>query len=184
MNLRLSGGGCSLDRTALRAQFPLTGKNTGIFLRFYLANDLAHHSILLNIGHLPCPAPNTAQIKQGIILGYQGIEFGLSGNIRANIPPQYLALLPTSSGLMLSKCLRDSAHYFSPACREKYVALPLVKLSLSGAEPPRWFCKELVAYEWRRRQVRPRTRLFPAGRRYTCACPPSINSIPLKINRK
>ena len=41
------------------------------------------------------------------------------------------------------------------------------------------FCKKFVAYEWRRRLLRPRTRLSPPGQHYTCACPPSINSIPL-----
>jgi hypothetical protein len=35
-NLIGRGGGCSLERTALRAKFPLTGKNTGNFLRFCL----------------------------------------------------------------------------------------------------------------------------------------------------
>jgi hypothetical protein len=41
------------------------------------------------------------------------------------------------------------------------------------------FRKKLVAYKWRRRSLRPRTRLFPPGLPCTCACPPSINSIPL-----
>jgi hypothetical protein len=41
-----------------------------------------------------------------------------------------------------------------------------------------------VAYEWRRRLLRPQTRSFPYAQRNTCACPLSTSSIPLKINWK
>jgi hypothetical protein len=33
---KVNGGGCSLERTALRNQFPVTGKNTGNYLEFQI----------------------------------------------------------------------------------------------------------------------------------------------------
>ena len=43
------------------------------------------------------------------------------------------------------------------------------------------FCKKLVAYEWRARLLRLRTRLFPPGQQCTCACPPSTLSLLLTL---
>jgi hypothetical protein len=49
---RMGGGGCSLERTALRAEFPLTGKNTGIFREFVLKLTRRSGSIPVNAGYL------------------------------------------------------------------------------------------------------------------------------------
>ena len=73
-------------------------------------------------------------------------------------------------------------NYFCQACREKSVALAQIKWSLLRCRTAYWTfdpARKLVAYEWRRRPLRPRTRLFPPGQPCTCACPPSIDSIPL-----
>jgi hypothetical protein len=49
---RMNGGGCSLERTALWSNFPLTGKNTGIFRVFVLKLSGLNGYISLNTGNL------------------------------------------------------------------------------------------------------------------------------------
>src|SRR5262249_5594886 len=62
---RRNGGGCSLNRTALSDQFPVSGKNTGYFLSFYLV-AAGNASIRLCSGCLLRSRPRSRRKKQGI----------------------------------------------------------------------------------------------------------------------
>jgi hypothetical protein len=73
--LGLTGGGCSLNRTAL-SLIPRTGKNTGIFLEFGFSALAENLYIVLYLGHFiasssQLSAPKNREFKSV----YQGIAF-------------------------------------------------------------------------------------------------------------